>query len=246
MRYLAMLYGDESQGPEPDTAEFEALLAAYGRFDAGAADAILGGEALQPTSAAVTVRPSADAPLVTNGPFAETTEAIGGFYALEAATLDDAIQLARQIPAATVDAGGRGGVELRPLVEWWTGGDEGGVGPGGDRYLAMIYSKETPAEIPNTPEWEQGAAQHGAFIDKHREVLDGGAALHPVASATTVRVQDGKLLVTDGPFAETSEVIGGFYLLHAATRDDAAAVAAEVPTNPGGGVELRPIMELGD
>lgn len=248
MRYLVNLYGNESDAAEPGTAEFEAELSGYDNFGDIAGEAIVAGEALQLTETAVTVHSGTDVQLVTDGPYAEATEVIGGFYTLEAASLDEAIELARKIPAATVSAGGHGGVELRPLVQWWTNQTDADETvedtTAGDRYLAMIYGKETPADIPNTPEWEQGAAEHGAFIDKHRGALLAGAALHPAATATTVRVRDGKLDVTDGPFAETAEVIGGLYLLRAATRDEAAAIARDIPTNPAGGVELRPIMEL--
>jgi hypothetical protein len=66
-----------------------------------------------------------------------------------------------------------------------------------------------------------------------------------VGTATTVRVRDGEVLITDGPFAELAEVVGGFYLLHPTTTAEAVAVASDIPMNPGGAVELRPIVEVG-
>jgi hypothetical protein len=70
------------------------------------------------------------------------------------------------------------------------------------------------------------------------------APLHPVATATSIRVRDGKRLVTDGPFAETREVLGGFYLIDVANLDEAIAIAQRHPGAPVGTVEIRPVLEL--
>ena len=66
--------------------------------------------------------------------------------------------------------------------------------------------------------------------------------LHPVSKATTVRVRDGKKLVTDGPFAETKEQLGGFYLIEAKDLDDAVAIAARIPSARLGSIEIRPLV----
>jgi len=71
----------------------------------------------------------------------------------------------------------------------------------------------------------------------------GGEALQPVHTATTVRVRNGKLSTTDGPFAETKEQLGGFYLINAKDRNDAVQVASKIPSAQLGSVEVRPIME---
>ena len=68
--------------------------------------------------------------------------------------------------------------------------------------------------------------------------------LHPVATATSVRVRDGKKMVTDGPFAETREVLGGFYLLDVESIEEAIEIAARHPGMRAGGVEIRPVMEI--
>jgi hypothetical protein len=74
----------------------------------------------------------------------------------------------------------------------------------------------------------------------------GGAALHPVETATTVRVQDGQLLVTDGPFADTKEIFAGFYLLEADDLDAATELAARIPAvRLGGAIEIRPVVTGG-
>src|SRR5918995_879974 len=105
MRYLALLGGDESLQPGPGTPEFDAVLARYWQFHEKNGEAIVAGEALQPSTTATTVRHRDGEPLVTSGPFAETVEALGGVYVLEAETLDDALDLAPQIPAASAGWG---------------------------------------------------------------------------------------------------------------------------------------------
>ena len=88
---------------------------------------------------------------------------------------------------------------------------------------------------------------HGSLAGE-AEVADGdqatlGAALHPVETATTVRVQDGQTLVTDGPFADTKEVFAGFYLIEADDLDQATEIAARIPAaRIGGSVEIRPVV----
>jgi hypothetical protein len=72
----------------------------------------------------------------------------------------------------------------------------------------------------------------------------GGNPLKPVSTATTVRVRDGKQLVTDGPFAETKEQLGGYYLIEAADLDDAIKIAAKIPGAQDGSIEVRPIMTM--
>jgi hypothetical protein len=71
------------------------------------------------------------------------------------------------------------------------------------------------------------------------------APLHPVSAATSVRIRDGRRLVTDGPFAETREQLGGYYLIDAKDLDEAIAIAARIPVADRGTIEVRPVMELG-
>jgi hypothetical protein len=241
VRYLALLlYASDTVELEAGTPEFDQDLARYHRFGEVAGDAILGGAALDHSRTAVTLRAGAGDPLVTAGPFAETAEVVGGLYILEAATLDDAIELARQIPAA-ID----GAVELRPMVEWSDrSGEPGAVPAGATRYLALLYGKETEADVPGTAAWDEGARAHARFGKEAGTALVAGGALHPAATATTVRVRDGEVLLTDGPYAETAEVVGGLYVLATGSRDEAVALAQHIPVEPGGGVELRPILDL--
>ena len=242
MRYLTLLYGREEDNPEPGTPEFDADMAGYMRFDEVAGTAIVSGEPLQGTTTVVTVRPGDGAPLVTAGPFAEGAEAIGGFYVLETGTLDDAIELVQQIPAVH-----NGTIELRPLVEWFARDDVSSAGNGGAlRFLALIQDLPGASDVPGTAEWDAGAAAHGRFGEAAGDAVLAGGALHPADTATTVRVRDGEAILSDGPFAETAEVVGGVYLLAAPTVEAAAELAARIPVGAKGAIELIPIMELGD
>src|SRR5262245_4283878 len=237
MRYLALLGGEESASPAPGTPEFDTMMQGYMRFGETASDAIVGGEALQEAATATTIRQGDAEPLVTAGPYAETVEALGGLYILDADTLDDAIELARQIPAAL-----DGWVSLRPMVEWF---DKGGQASGtaeAPRYVAFIYGKETDGDQPDTPAWDEGLAAHQRFMDAVGDAVQAGGAVHPIATATTVQVRDGDVIVSDGPFAKSAEVVGGFYVLGASDRDSAVAVARQIPAEA---IELRPIMEVG-
>jgi hypothetical protein len=237
MLYLTLLYDDEANLTIPGTPEFDAEMAAYDAFGAAAGEAIMGGEALEPSATARTVRGDGDEVRISAGPFAEATEVLGGLYVLEADTLDDVIELARLIPAAAL-----GAIELRPMVQWSDRSSE--VGPSDEpRWLCTIHGPETAADDPDGASWGAGAAEHGRFAELAGDALVAAAAVHPTSSATTIRVRDGELLVSDGPFAEASEVVGGCYVLRG-DADAVAQLAARIPVNPGGAVEVRPVMEL--
>jgi hypothetical protein len=114
------------------------------------------------------------------------------------------------------------------------------------RYLLLIY-EEPPVTPPTDEEWAAVMPAYNAFgawvADKGWML--GGEALQDVTTATTVSVRDGRRIVTDGPFAETKEHLGGYYLIDAPSLDDAIETAARIPGAKSGKVEIRPIMELG-
>jgi hypothetical protein len=113
------------------------------------------------------------------------------------------------------------------------------------RYLLLIYSD--PANAAATPKaFEAMMAEYGAYTGWLREtgIHLGGEALQPVSDATTVAVRDGRRIVTDGPFAETKEHLGGYYLIEAEDLDTAIDAAARVPGAKVGRVEIRPILEM--
>ena len=110
------------------------------------------------------------------------------------------------------------------------------------RYLLLIYGPEAPEDTPP----EVIATVMGDYNKFTQEVRDRGAyiaaeALQPVATATTVRIRDGQTLTTDGPFAETKEALGGFYLIDARDLDEALEVASRWPSARLGSIEVRPI-----
>jgi len=113
------------------------------------------------------------------------------------------------------------------------------------RYLCLIYDEEK--KIGAMPRGESDAfmGEYFTFTDgiKKSGHFVGGEALQPVHTATTVRVRNGKLSTTDGPFAETKEQLGGFYVINAKDRNDAVQVASKIPSARLGSVEVRPIME---
>ena len=107
------------------------------------------------------------------------------------------------------------------------------------QYLLLIYENEKRFS-KGYPQGE--LEEYRTFGKEFATAIKGGNALQPTNSAATVRVRDGKVLSTDGPFAETKEQLGGFYLVEAKNRDEAIAMAAKIPSARFGSVEVRPIM----
>ena len=113
------------------------------------------------------------------------------------------------------------------------------------QYALLIYTPEPTEEVPQ----EQLAAemeQYNAFGQhlRDRNAMLGGEALDSVATATTVRVVDGKTITTDGPFAETKEALGGYYQIEAKDLDEALELAAACPGAKWGSIEVRPIVDF--
>jgi hypothetical protein len=110
------------------------------------------------------------------------------------------------------------------------------------KYALLIYSNDT--EWENLSEDEQKAIYGEYFAVSETKGVVGGQELQPADTATTVRVANGSTLTTDGPFAETKEALGGFYLFEANDLDAAIEVAARIPAaRRGGAVEVRPVVE---
>ena len=110
------------------------------------------------------------------------------------------------------------------------------------KYALLIYSNDT--EWDNLSDAEKNAIYGEYFAISESPGVVGGQELQPAETATTVRVNGGGTLTTDGPFAATKEALGGFYLLEADNLDDAIALAARVPAaRRGGAVEVRPVVE---
>jgi hypothetical protein len=112
------------------------------------------------------------------------------------------------------------------------------------QYALLIYRQPGAAQALSDQERE---ADHREYLEIRKlPEVTGGAALHPAETATTVRVRDGQTLVTDGPFADTKEILAGFYLVEAENLDVATEIAARIPAaRIGGSIEIRPVVPQG-
>jgi hypothetical protein len=112
------------------------------------------------------------------------------------------------------------------------------------QYLLQIYSGDAIAEFEKLSESEQTQVLGEYYAISETPGVIGGDQLQPAETATTVRVEDGKTLATDGPFIDTKEVLGGYYLYEADDLDRAIEVAARIPAaRMGGAIEVRPVVE---
>ena len=113
-------------------------------------------------------------------------------------------------------------------------------------YLLLIYTDETELESSSQADGDSMMAAYRTFTEGIAKsgVLRGGDALESIAMATTVRVRADEVVVTDGPFAETKEQLGGYYLVDCADLDAAIAIAADIPGAKQGSIEIRPIRSL--
>jgi hypothetical protein len=112
------------------------------------------------------------------------------------------------------------------------------------QYMLLIYDDESQLQSMSEADRGKMYQEYGAFT---QEIIasgnfKAGSELHPVSRATTIRVRDSKKLVTDGPFAETKEQLGGYYLVEAADLDEATAIAARIHSARTGSIEVRPLV----
>ena len=111
------------------------------------------------------------------------------------------------------------------------------------KYMMLVYLDEQAMSESEREHCYVESAQFAQQLNSSGQYLDA-SPLHPVATATSVRVRDGKRLVTDGPFAETREQLGGYFLVNAKDLDGAIGIAARIPGARLGTVEIRPVIEL--
>ena len=237
MKYILLIYGAEDSWNEDERRDcmIESKVVID---DLKARGKYLGASPLQPVATANSVRVRDGRVLVTDGPFAETTEQLGGYFLLDLADLDEAIAVAARVPPAA-----RGAAEIRPIAaleglpQDRPLPDDWGVGLR-TPFLLLCYDDEDAWESAGPEALAQARAEAAGLArwlsDEDRYL--GAAPLHPASTATCVRVRDGRRIITDGPFAETREVLGGFYLILAEDRDTAVRIAAE---HPGAGRDRR-------
>jgi hypothetical protein len=114
------------------------------------------------------------------------------------------------------------------------------------KYLCLIYDEEQKLNAMSKAESDAFMGEYFAFSDAIRKSGHylGGQALQPIQTATTLRIRNGRLSTTDGPFAETKEQLGGFYMIEAGDLDAAIKLASRIPSARTGSVEVRPILEF--
>lgn len=113
-------------------------------------------------------------------------------------------------------------------------------------YAALIYTEESLIPDYRSPEGAKHLQKYGDYSEQVLKagVMKGGAGLLPTSSSTTVRLRDGKVLTTDGPFAETKEQLAGFYLLDCKDLDEAIKWASQIPDASIGSIEIRPVLDM--
>jgi hypothetical protein len=112
------------------------------------------------------------------------------------------------------------------------------------KYMMLVYLDEQAMTDAEREHCYLESAQLAQDLNSSGQFLDA-SPLHPIATATSVRVREGKPVVTDGPFAETREQLGGYYVIEAKDLDEAIGIAQRIPPAPFGTIEIRPVMEIG-
>jgi hypothetical protein len=114
------------------------------------------------------------------------------------------------------------------------------------QYLLLIYENEQIGPKMSKAEGDKFMQEYFTFTNdiKEKRNFVAGEALQPTSTATTVRVREGKTVTTDGPFAETREQLGGFYLVEAKDLDEARSIAARIPSARHGSIEVRPVVKF--
>ncbi len=246
MKYLLFICADGTEGAPEDEATIRAGMPAWlGEMDRRGVRVY--GHALKPVESATTVRVRDGESLLTDGPFAETKEFIAGFDILDCANLDDAVEAAALHPLSWFHK-----IEVRPFYIPELEGNEQ-LAPAiehrrqGERFLLLMCLDGIAA----APEVEEAVVREGlAWYEelKASGVAVYGAPLNHADTATTVSVRNGETVLSDGPFTETKEFIGGFTIIDCASQDEAVRLAAKHPLAHQHMIEVRQFAahELGD
>lgn len=245
MKYMFLIYSAES-GWTDETRQacmIESMgicdeLTAQGKF--------ITASPLEYVSSAISVRVRSGQTQITAGPFAETTEQLGGFYILDLDDLDEAIAVASRLPPAK-----KGTIEIRPVFELnelpaekfaLIHQRDGELRP----FLLLSYDDEEYWQSVG-PEAHRAAMMEAVAMTHEldaRGQFISAAPLHFGLTATSVRIRNGQRIVSDGPFAETREVLGGYFLILARDHYEAAAVASQHPGVRVGTTEVRPLFDV--
>jgi hypothetical protein len=228
MTYVTFVRVGVDAAPTPEEADPAAWVERADR--AGRRE----GHRLADAGTATTVRVRDGRTLVTDGPFAEYKELVGGFDVLDVPDLDTAVALAAAHPAARF-----GAIEVREVWPFDGAAPDGHVlapdDAGAGHYLLLM------GEVPDgTPQPDEPPT---AWADEQRGLDLGGHRLRPPAEARTVRVRDGRTAVTHGPYAEVAEQVAGVALIAAPDLEAAIDAAARHPAAAAGAVEVRPLWQ---
>lgn len=245
MKYMLLIYSSESAWTREEWTQCTEDSAAV-CHDLHAQGKFISASPLHPVATAASVRVRQGKPLVTTGPFVETTEQLGGYFLIDVENLNEAITVASRLPAAK-----KGTVEIRPVfpleglpADQWNAdrGAEWNQSP----YMLLCYDDEQAWNAAG-PDALHAAMQEAVELTHElhsRGQYVSASPLHPVSAATSVRIREGKRLVTDGPFAETREFLGGYYLIYARDLNEAISIAGRHSGARVGTVEVRRIFEL--
>lgn len=246
MKYMFLIYSPEDAWTPDEWTQCVVKssgicheLAAKGEF--------IGASPLHPVATGSTVRVREGRKLITTGPFAETTEQLGGYYIIDVANLDEAIAIAGRLPPAR-----KGTVEIRPLFPLEgvpspkSREDLSAADPSLKTFMFLCYDDEEAWRQLGEQALKEGMQEAIGLaerIDAQGRFLSA-SPLRDSSTATSVRVRNEQRIVTDGPFAETREVMGGYYMILADSLDEAIKIAAEHPGARLGAVEVRQVFDV--
>jgi hypothetical protein len=246
MDYALLIYASEARFGQLSQEQQGKLFADYGQYtkDLMATGKAQPGAALEPSHTATSVRVRDGKTLLSDGPFAETKEQLGGFYIFKSDNLDEVVSWASKIPDAV-----HGTIEIRPLPDMKGAPPYPPTAPkpadAKKEYLLLIYEPESL--WVNMSEAKKGEifGKYFAFSGELRKagLFVDGAALTPTMASKSVKLREGKRLVSDGPFAETKEQLGGYYRIWAKDLDHAVALSKKIPAIETGTIEIRPVMD---
>jgi hypothetical protein len=253
MRYMLLIYVDEHASAARSAAEIRATTALHAPYiEMLRRNAqYLGSDPLGPARAAQTLRSSGGKPIITDGPFAESREQLGGFYLIEAPDLDQAIAAAARCPAFETVAVA---IEIRPIPV--DGPSEvappATERPSVGRYLLAIYGDEAAHDLSVGDEQDDEArrtlmAKWDHCVERLRgsRQLADARALAPSGSATTLCRRDGRVELIDGPFLRSVEQIRGTCVVWAHDMEEAVTLASAWPDSGSHAIEVRPIRSAG-
>jgi len=251
---MLLIYLDEHASTARSAAEIRATTALHAPYiEMLRRNAqYLGSDPLGPARSALTLRSSAGKPIVTDGPFAESREQLGGFYLIEAHDLDQAIAAAARCPALETVAVA---IEIRPIpVDGPTEVAPPATyeRPSFGRYLLAIYAAEAAQDVSVDDEQDDESrralmARWARCVEQLRgsRQLADAQALAPSGSATTLCRRNGRVELIDGPFLQSAEQIRGYCVVWARDIEEAVNLASAWPDSASHAIEVRPIRSPG-